>query len=90
MNIPVGRENAISRTMLSVQTGLPDREVRRKIQALRQEGRVIINDGDGRGYYETDDLDVIYKEYQKERGRALAILARLKHMRQILKSEGRL
>lgn len=87
--IPVGRENAISRAALCAAMNVPDRRARELIERARRSGVIICNSGDGRGYYRTDDIDEIEREYRGERSRALSVLSRLKRMRAILKDAGR-
>ena len=90
-HIPTGRKNAISRASLSVRVGMPDRQVRRCIEAARKDGFFIISANEnGGGYYIATDLEEIEAQYKIDRARALAVLARLKPMRQRLKTEGRL
>lgn len=88
-NIPVGKEKAITRDSLCNKVGLSDRNVRKFIEEARNAGVLIVNCGDGNGYYITDDLDEIERQYHKDRSRALNILKRLKSMRKILKENGR-
>ena len=87
--IPYGRENAVTRTQLVIRTGLPDRRVRREIEKARADGNIIINSQTGEGYYRTDDLNEIERQYRQEKGRALAILRQLKPLSRALKSAGR-
>lgn len=87
--IPFGKKRAITRTGLRYRTGLGDRQVRKAIEYLRGT-YIIINDGDGEGYYRSYDLDDIERSYRQERARALSILRRLKVMRTLLKGGGRL
>lgn len=87
--IPIGKENAVSREFLRTMTGLPDRKVRQMIEASRDEGHIIINDQDGRGYYQPSDIDEIERQYWQDTRRALSILKRRKHARRILKEAGR-
>lgn len=87
--VPWGRENAISRERLVSLAGCSDRKLREKIEQAKHDGYIIANDGKGAGYYRTNDVDDIEREYWKERKRALSILHRLKHMRRILKEAGR-
>ena len=87
--IPFGKKRAITRTGLRYKTGLGDRQVRKAIEYLRGT-YIIINDGDGEGYYRSYDLDDIERSYRQERARALSILRRLKVMRTLLKGGGRL
>lgn len=62
-DIPIGRENAISRSDLCRKTGLSDRKLRREIARLRAEDDgtniVIVSVSNGCGYYRTDNPDEI-------------------------------
>lgn len=87
--IPFGRENAITREGLRLATGKPDRKIREEIEQARREGHIIINDQSGIGYYRTDDLDEIGRQYRQNKRRALSILSQQKHMRRRLKAAGR-
>lgn len=59
-DIPIGRENAISRQGLMVKWGLSDREVRRRIAGLRTfddgSNMVIVSDSRGGGYFRSNNL----------------------------------
>lgn len=69
--IPKGKENKISRSSLSMCTGLPDRSVRRLISAARAEGHAIVGDPDG-GYYmaETEaDVNLLLGELASRMGK---------------------
>lgn len=87
--IPFGRENAVTRAQLCTLTGLPDRKVRKEIEQARRSGFIIINQQDGKGYYQTDDLDEIERQYRQQRCRALSVLSQQKHLRRRLKAAGR-
>lgn len=87
--IPYGRENAIDRTFLAQKMGLSDRKTRQLIEDARNAGLFIINNSDGRGYYQTTDLDEMERSYRSDRARALSILKRQKEMRRTLKAAGR-
>lgn len=53
--IPVGHENAVDRYELEKRTGLNDRANRDLIEkAWVKEGKAIINNGTGQGYYVVD------------------------------------
>ena len=88
-HIPFGRENAVSRDYLAMLLGVTDREMRRLINQARNEGHIIINDQNGRGYYQSDDPDHIAKQYKQNQRRALSILVQQKHLRKRLKEAGR-
>lgn len=87
--IPFGKDRAVTRKLLVAKTGLPDRAVRKAIEELRR-SFIIINDQDGKGYYRSYDLDDIERSFWQERSRGLAILRRMKLMRELLKGGGRL
>ena len=87
-HIPVGKENAVSRSFLSMLLGLTDREMRRAINQARNEGHVIINDQSGRGYYRSEDPADVARQYRQNKRRALSILRQQKHLRRILKDAG--
>lgn len=88
--IGVGRENAVTREQLAAMLGLPDRTVRRMIAEARDEGAVIINLSDGRGYYVSEELNDLYRQYNTNRSRALSILRQQKHLeRKIEEAEGK-
>lgn len=87
--VPYGRANAVSRAGLAAELGVSDREMRRGIELARNEGAIILCDQDGRGYYQSNDLADISRQYRQDTNRALAILKRRKHMRALLKAAGR-
>ena len=86
--IPTGRENAVTRVHLREVTGLPDRKVREEIEQARRKGAIIINAQDGAGYYQSEDIKDIAKQYRQNERRALSILAQQKHLRKRLKAAG--
>ena len=55
--IPTGKENAVSREMLVVMTGLDDRAVRGAIQRLVEKGEPIFSSSSHKGYWYSDDID---------------------------------
>lgn len=87
--IPFHKEKAIRRDALAAKVGLTDRKVRRIIEGLRRT-HIILNDQDGAGYYRSYDLDDISRAYYQERARALAVLYRLRPMRELLRGGGRI
>lgn len=88
--IPEGRANAVTRAQLHERTGLPDRKIREEIERARREGAIIINAQDGAGYYRSEDLREIARQYQQNERRALSILKQQKHLRKRLKVAGML
>lgn len=87
--IPFGKDKAVTRRRLCLATGLSDRQVRKAIEELRRT-YVILNDQNGEGYYRSYDLADIERNYRQERARALAVLYRLRPMRELLRGGGRI
>lgn len=58
-----------------------DRQLRKYIELAKQEGLVIGNDQDGRGYYIPETLKELEITYRQNQSRALAILKQQKHIR---------
>lgn len=79
--IGVGKENAVDRFRLMDLTGLPDRRVRKLIQEARERGEIIINAQDGAGYYISDDISELRKQYHANKNRAMSILRQQKYLR---------
>lgn len=88
--IGCGKQNAITRSALCALTGLSDRTVRQEIENARHAGYIILNDGDGKGYYLTTDVDRIERQYRQNERRAKAILHYNKHLRAGLRKAGRM
>lgn len=82
--IPEGRDRAITRARLCALTGLSDRTVRREIEEARRRGAIIINTQDGKGYFQTEDLNEIKRQFEQNERRAMSILAQQKHLRKKL------
>lgn len=78
--IPAGKENAVRRADLVRRLNLPDRTVRRMIQDARDRGEVILNDQSGAGYYISDDVGELKRQYRTNRNRALSILRQQKYL----------
>jgi len=71
--IPVGKENAITGERLRLLTGLTDRKIRNEIAIARRE-TCIINNQDGRGYYQPSNKDEVKRYIYQEEHRAKSIL----------------
>lgn len=80
--IGIGKENAVTRSKLCELTGLHDRKVRKLIADARKEGTTILNDQDGQGYFISDDLYELRRQFNANRSRALSILRQQKYLRQ--------
>ena len=66
--IPHGHKNAISRTQLSIRSGMSDRKCRRLIEQARLAGNIILCASDGSGYflYDGEDDDYYLHAYRKQ------------------------
>ena len=85
--IPNGRRNAISREDLAAALHTTDRKMRKAVAEAKKQGLMICNDGDG--YYQSDDLSDLWRQYRRETARAMSILKARKPMRDVLKAAGR-
>lgn len=83
--IGTGRENAITRRELRLRLNLPDRTIRNMIEDARREGALIVNDGSGIGYYVSDNLQDLHRQYKMNEHRALSVLVQQKHLRRRIK-----
>ena len=86
--IPYGRKNAISREDLTAALNTTDRKMRRAVSEAKKQGLMICNDGDG--YYQSNELSDLYRQYKRETARAMSILKARKPIRDALKAAGRL
>lgn len=87
--IPYGKDKAISRTALAAKLGVDDRKARAYIELARRDGYQICNDQDSIGYYQSEDIADLERQYRRDMARALSIMARCKHTRKTLKAYGR-
>jgi len=87
--IPFGRRNAIPRKALAEKLGISDRQMRKAVEDARNEGLIILCECNGRGYYQSSDLNEIHVQYIQDTNRAMAILNRRRPMRELLKAAGR-
>ena len=94
--VPYGAENAISRHDLlnvvrSVFGEVSDREMRRMLEYSRQNGNIIINFQNGKGYFRPDSKEEIEKYIRQEEARAKTIHFNLKSAKMALRRlEGQL
>lgn len=86
--IPHGRRNAISRAELAAALHSTDRKMRKAVAEAKKQGVMICNDGDG--YYQSDELSDLWRQYRRETARAMSILKARKPIREVLKAAGRL
>lgn len=57
--IPYGKENAISRTELTLRLNIEDRMLRKAIETLRKRGEIILSSSHSKGYWRSDDVNEI-------------------------------
>ena len=79
--IGVGRENAVTRGELVAILNLPDRAVRKLIQEARERGEIIINAQDGTGYYRSEALGDLQRQYNANHRRAMSVLRQQTYLR---------
>lgn len=82
--IPYGHENAVTRDELRRFTGWGDRVLRENIERARNEGVVIANNQDGKGYYRPVTREEMARLYRSNQNRAMSILRQQKHIRERL------
>jgi len=87
--IPFGRRNAIRRDVLAAKLNMSDRQMRKAVEDARNEGLIILCECNGRGYYQSNDLNEIQHQYAQDTSRAMAILKRRKPLRELLRAAGR-
>ena len=85
--IPYGRRNAITREALAAAMHTTDRKMRKAVAEAKRQGVMICNDGEG--YYQSDELGDLHRQYKRETARAMSILKARKPMRDVLKAAGR-
>lgn len=78
--IGVGRENAVTRAQLCDKLGMGDRAVRQLIEDARNQGALIVNEQNGKGYYIATKPDEVYRQYMVNKARALSILRQNSHL----------
>ena len=81
----IGSDNAKTREQLCRLTGMSDRAVRSEIEKLRNDGVIIINRQDGKGYYISEDPVEMERQYKQNYARAMSILKQQKHLRRKMK-----
>lgn len=90
-DIPVGKENAVTRAQLAKKWGVDDRTVRYRIAAMRAEDNgddyIIVSHSRGgvKGYYRTDNPEEIRHFFMETKKRAINTFKPLKKMRRVLK-----
>ena len=85
-----GKENATSRKVLCSVMGLSDGRLRQVIAAARSQGHFICSLTDGRGYYRTDDIEEIHRQYKDDINRVTAILNRCRKAEELLRKAGKI
>ena len=92
-DIPIGRENAISRTELAKKWGCTDRTARERIAKLRcmpcDDGMFVCSHSRGgiRGYYRSDKIDEIRHFVHEGRKRLRNTAAPIANARKLLRAK---
>lgn len=86
--IPYGKENAVSRAMLSMELGITDRKLRWAIAEANKQGIAIVSLDGKRGYFQPETLDEKYAYCKRERSRAISIFEKLSPIYAELKEAG--
>ena len=93
-DIPVGKENAITKYRLAANWHVSERSARKIIQELRAadfgDEYVIVSSSSGRGYYKTDNLEEIEKFKREVMNRAKHTFLPLKKVNRILGHAGQM
>ena len=74
--IPHGHNNAISRTQLSIRSGMSDRKCRREIEQARRDGEIILNTGKGYFMYSGGEDDTYLNAYIRSESHRFASIGR--------------
>ena len=87
-DIPVGKENAVTKYRLAANWHVSERQARKIIQELRAadfgDEYVIVSSSHGRGYYRTDSLEEIERFKREVTNRARNTFLPLKKVNRIL------
>lgn len=90
-DIPIGKENAISKEELQRKWGMTERGVRAKIADLRQQDNgdnlVIVSLSSSRGFYRTDNIKEILAYKKETLNRARHLYGPLRKVNRILERE---
>ena len=83
--IRMGKDLANTRHWIAMHTGLNDRNVRERIEELRNEGHLICNLQNGNGYYIAEDEEDIRRHVTQNMSRVRSLLRSLKPFMDALK-----
>lgn len=83
--LDIGSDKAKTREQLCRLSGMSDRAVRKEIESLRNEGVIIVNRQDGKGYYISEDPAEMERQLRQNHARAMAILKQQRHLRRRIK-----
>lgn len=81
LGMVLDKSGKVTRAELNEILDVSDRKMRKWIETARQEGLVIANDQDGKGYYRPTTKEELIALYNQNQSRALAILRQQKHIR---------
>lgn len=86
--IGTGKTNAVTYEALMHRTGLPKRQLTNALRRIRKSGVDVCNDQDGVGFYISDDLEDMKRNYIQTQHRGISTLQVNKYRRRILKKAG--
>ena len=79
--VPEGKDNAVSRQDLARKLGVGDRTMRRWVELARADGLVIVNDQDGKGYYQPTTEEELKRQLKQSENRTRSQLRQEKFIR---------
>lgn len=77
-----------TRAELCARSKLSDRKIRDEIENARRNGTIILNMQDGKGYFISDNIEDLKKQYKQNNSRAMSILVQQKYLRRKIKEAG--
>lgn len=88
LHIPVGKRNATSWQEIHDITGLSERTIRQHIEDARNDGLIILNDGEG--YYTPESLDDIKRSFYRDMRIVNKIVTKNVPLRRIIKEHSQI
>lgn len=85
---PAWCEGFEPRNVLAARLGMNDREARKAVAEARSQGLLIMCEQNGRGYYQSDDVTEMRRQYNQDTRRVMSLLKRRKPLRDALKAAG--
>lgn len=80
-----GKDLANTSELIASHTRMSERRVREFVEQLRNEGYLICNEQNGKGYYLAETDEEVERQYRQDCARAMSILRRIKPFRRYLR-----